>query len=113
MIFVQYAVFFILFLLELFALIAFMYWGFQIDKGMLIKVMFGIGTPVIVALIWGTFIAPKASFPVSVPARMLLQLIIFGLAAMALYYSKKSMLAILFFVVVLITMTLIYLMKLE
>ncbi|MFY0758886.1 YrdB family protein [Metabacillus dongyingensis] len=112
MIFVQYAVLSILFLLELSALMAFMYWGFQIDKGILIKIVFGLGTPVLVAIIWGTFIAPKASLPVSVPVRIFLQLLIFSLAAVALYCSEKSMLATIFFIVVLIDMTLMYLMKL-
>ncbi|USK36533.1 YrdB family protein (plasmid) [Bacillus sp. F19] len=112
MIFFQYAVLAIFFLLELSALMAFMYWGFQIDKEMLIKILFGLGTPILVAIIWGTFIAPKASIPVSVPVRIFLQLIIFGSAAAALYYSEKSTLATIFFIVVLIDMTLMYLMKL-
>lgn len=108
----QYAVVTIFFLLELAALGAFIYWGFNIDKGLLIKVVFGIGTPLLVAIFWGTFIAPKASIPVSVPLRIFLQIIVFGSAVAALYFSEKSMLAIIFLIVVLIEMILMYAMNL-
>lgn len=112
MIIVQYAVVGIFFLLELAMLAAFIYWGFHIDKSMLIKIVLGLGTPVIVAIIWGTFIAPKASMPVSIPLRIFLQIILFGSAAVALYFSEKRMLATIFGIVVMIEMILMYVMKL-
>ncbi len=109
---VQYAVMALFFFLELATLAALMYWGFHMDKEILMKTVLGIGTPILVAIIWGTFIAPKASIPVAVPLRIFLQLIIFGSAVAALYFSEKSMLAIIFGIVVLIEMTLMYTMKL-
>ena len=65
---VQYAIISIFFLLEIAMLVSFMYWGFHLDTSLLVKILFGIGTPILVAIIWGTFIAPKASIPVSVPS---------------------------------------------
>lgn len=112
MIIVQYAVVTIFFFLELAMLAAFMYWGFHVDKGMLIKILLGIGTPILVAIIWGTFIAPKASVPVSLPLRIFLQIILFGSAVVALYFSEKRMLATVFGIVVIIEMILMYAMKL-
>ncbi len=112
MIVVQYAIISIFFLLELAMLAAFVYWGFHIDGGLLIKILFGIGTPILVAIIWGTFIAPKASIPVSVSIRMILQIILFGSAAAALYFSGKGTLAIIFGTVVVIEMILMYLLDL-
>lgn len=109
---VQYAVMALFFFLELATLAALMYWGFHMDKEILMKTVLGIGTPILVAIIWGTFIAPKASIPVAVPLRIFLQLIIFDSAVAALYFSEKSMLAIIFGIVVLIEMTLMYTMKL-
>lgn len=108
MIIFQYMIISIFFLLELAMLGSFMYWGFHLDKGWFIKILFGIGAPIVVAIIWGGFIAPKASIPVSVPIRILLQIILFGSAAVALYFSEKGTLAIIFGTIVLIEMILMY-----
>ena len=108
MLIVQYIVFGLFFLMELCALAVFSYWGFHMNRGWLINSLLGLGTPLLVAIFWGTFIAPKASIPVSVPLRIILQTIIFALAVAALYFSDKSKLAIIFGVVVLIEMILMY-----
>ncbi|MBS4201084.1 YrdB family protein [Bacillus sp. FJAT-49732] len=104
----QYTVFIIFFLMELCALAAFSYWGFQIERGWVVKIFLGIGVPLFVAIFWGTFLAPKASFPVPTYARILLQLLIFTLACVALYVSNKGKLAIIFGTVVVIEMILMY-----
>ena len=102
MIVIQYAIISIFFLLEIAMLVSFMYWGFHLDNRLLIKILLGIGTPIVVAIIWGVFIAPKASIPVTVPIRVFLQIILFGSAAVALYFSEKGTLAIIFGTIVLI-----------
>jgi hypothetical protein len=112
MIVIQYAIISIFFLLEIAMLVSFMYWGFHLDNRLLIKILFGIGTPIVVAIIWGVFIAPKASIPVTVPIRILLQIILFGSAAVALYFSEKGALAIVFGTIVLIEMILMYILNL-
>ncbi|MFJ5771030.1 YrdB family protein [Psychrobacillus sp. NPDC093180] len=108
MIIIQSTVFGLFFLMELCALAAFSYWGFHMNRGWLINSLLGVGTPLLVAIFWGTFIAPKASIPVSIPLRIMLQSIIFALVVAALYFSDKSRLAIIFGVVVLIEMILMY-----
>ena len=108
MLFVQYTVLGIFFLMELCALAAFSYWGFHLNRGWFIKILLGIGAPLLVAIFWGTFIAPKASIPVSIPVRIILQLIIFALAIAALHFSSKSMLAVVFLVVVVVEMIIMY-----
>ncbi len=55
--------------------------GFQTGRRLIVKLILGIGTPLLAALVWGTFIAPRASVPVPTPVWLLLQLVIFGLAA--------------------------------
>lgn len=112
MMIVQYVIISIFFLLELATLASWMYWGFHLDKNLLIKIVLGIGMPLLIAIFWGTFIAPKASIPVSVPLRIILQVIIFGSAATVLYFSDKRMLALIFAVVALVEMILMYSMKL-
>ncbi|WP_313893239.1 YrdB family protein [Psychrobacillus sp.] len=94
--------------MEICALAAFAFWGFHIDRGRFFKILFGIATPLIIAIFWGTFISPKATFPVTVPVRIILQFVIFAFAAAALYFSDKSLLALIFGVVVLIGMILMY-----
>lgn len=104
----KYIVFGLFFAMELCALGAFSYWGFHMNKGWFINTVFGIGTPLLVAIFWGTFIAPKATFAVAIPIRILLQSIVFALATTALFAAGKGKLAIIFGVVVVIEMILMY-----
>lgn len=108
MIIAQYTVYGLFFLMELCALAAFSYWGFHLNYGWFLKLLFGIGTPLLVAIFWGAFIAPKANFPVIIPVRIILQLIVFALATASLYFSGNSKLAVIYGVVVMIGMTLMY-----
>ncbi len=72
------------FLLELCSLAALGYWGFHTDRGTMLKVVLGIGAPLLVAAIWGTFVAPKASVQLPGALREGLALTVFGIAAIAL-----------------------------
>ncbi|WP_088044459.1 YrdB family protein [Bacillus sp. EAC] len=83
------------FLLELCALISLGYWGFHVGSNVYTKFLFGIGSPLLLALLWGTFISPKASFKLPEPYRFILELIIFAVASSALYIADKTILAIL------------------
>ncbi|TXK74484.1 YrdB family protein [Paenibacillus sp. N3.4] len=84
------------FLLELCILASLGYWGFHLDKGMLIKSLAGIGSPLIAAILWGIFVSPKASIPVSPPLQFIIELAIFITAITALYASGKHSLALTF-----------------
>lgn len=112
MIVVQGFILGVFFLLELSALACLGYWGFQTGQGWIFKIALGIGAPLLAAVLWGTFVAPKASIPVSVPVRIMLQLLVFGTAAAALYASGHPKLAAAFIVIVLVVLTLNYTMKL-
>lgn len=81
------------FFLELCALAALAYWGFQIDRGMGLRVIAGIGAPLATAVIWGTFISPKAPLLAPEPWRFLLELVIFSAAAAGLAAADRSTLA--------------------
>lgn len=101
----------IFFLMELCALAAFCLWGFKLDAALWIRIVAGIGSPVVVAIFWGMYVAPKATFPVTLPVRALLQLIVFGLAAAALYGSGYRTAAFIYAAVVIIEMILSYALK--
>ncbi|UUZ83351.1 YrdB family protein [Paenibacillus sp. P26] len=102
----------VFFLLELAALAALGYWGFHTGTGWTFRWSLGVGTPSLVAILWGTFVAPKASIPVSVPVRILLQLAVFGSAAAALYASGYSKLAVIFIATAVVEMALVHSLKL-
>lgn len=100
-----------LLLLELGALGAFGYWGFTVNKALAVKIVLGIGTPLLVAIFWGTFLSPKASIPVNVPIRLILQLVVFSASAAALHSAGQSKLAVIFFVTSVIVLTVVYVFK--
>lgn len=77
------------FLLELAALGALAYWGFATSEGWLMKIMLGVGAPLLGAVIWGVFRVPNDPGPAVVAVPGLVRLIIewglFGLAAAGLF----------------------------
>jgi len=75
------------FLLELCMLAAVGYWGFTTQSGWGIKLMLGIGLPLLIAVIWGLFVAPKAIYPLGGIPHLLLALILLGSGAVALFAS--------------------------
>jgi Protein of unknown function (DUF2568) len=97
------------FLLELCALGALGYWGFKTGSGLIAKIGLGIGAPLVAAVVWGTFVSPQA--PVELPRLivLLLQVLVFGLAAAALVATDHRTLALVFVVIVVVNAILVYL----
>lgn len=81
------------FLLELCILGALGFWGFRTGNGTLMKWVLGLGTPLLAAVVWGTFLSPRATVELSTPPRLLLELVVFGLATLALYNAGQTNLA--------------------
>ena len=94
--------------LELCTLIALGYWGFKTGSRAIAKVSLGIGCPLVAAVVWGVFVAPRA--PVKLPGILflLLQVLVFGSAAVALAATGQRTLALVFAVVVVINAILMY-----
>lgn len=86
------------FLLELCALAAFAWWGYQTGQGTLAKIALAIGAPLVVAVFWGLFIAPRAVFTLSPLWRSLLALVVFGAAFGALLVTGQTALAWIFLI---------------
>jgi hypothetical protein len=82
------------FVLELGALAAIGAWGFAVSGSALARVALGLGLPLLVAALWGAFVAPGAPGPGLVKA--LLQVAVFGAAAAALAATRSSALATVF-----------------
>ncbi len=71
------------FLLELCMLGALGYWGFKTGDSAVTQVLLGLGAPLLAAVVWGLFIAPKATFEVPKAVWVGLQVVLFGAAARA------------------------------
>ena len=78
------------FLLELCMLAAIGYWGFKTNIGWVMKIIFGIGLPVLIAVIWGLFIAPKAIYPLSGVPHLVFALILLSSGAVALFAGGRA-----------------------
>jgi hypothetical protein len=99
------------FLLELGMLVALGYWGFHTGQGAAAQIALGLGAPILVAIFWGIFMAPKAVWPVSAPLHLGLSALIFGLAALALASAGQPALAGVFAVVYVLNQVLLWVWK--
>lgn len=84
------------FLLELGLLAALAAWGF--GHGGVLGVVAGIALPVAAAAVWGLLIAPRAPNRLADPWRLLVEVVLFGLAVVALaaagYVNLAAVLAV-------------------
>src|SRR5215212_7080716 len=98
------------FLLELAMLAALAYWGFT-DHGGAIQWLLGLGAPLLVAVIWGVFMSPKASHPTRDPVRILLELALFGSGVAALFAADRPALAVILAALVALHLTLTFALR--
>ena len=99
------------FLLELCMYVAVGYWGFKSQSIWVLKILFGIGLPVLMAVLWGTFLAPKATRPLSGASFLILELILFSSGAIALFASGKSTLGWVYIIILAVNKILLNVMK--
>ena len=72
------------FILELLVLVALAVWGLSVSNELLIQLALGIAAPAVVIVVWATFVAPRAERRLEDPARLVLEVVIFGSAVLAL-----------------------------
>jgi Protein of unknown function (DUF2568). len=96
------------FLLELCALASLGYWGFHTGAGPWAKFGLGIGAPLLAALVWGTFVSPRAAIPVHGIWHLLLETAVFGAAAAALYAAGHPSLSLAFILIAVTNRVLMY-----
>ncbi len=81
------------FLLELCMLASVSYWGFKTHSGWGMKILFGVGLPILIAMIWGIFMAPRSARRLSGIPFTVMDIILLGSGAVALYASGQINLA--------------------
>jgi hypothetical protein len=99
------------FLLELCMLAAVGYWGFKTQSSWALKVLLGIGVPVLIAVLWGLFVAPKAAYPLQGLSRLALEVVLFGVGAFALFASGKANLGWIYIAVLAMNEALLFVWK--
>ena len=72
------------FALELGALVALGYGGWQMDGPVWLRIAAAIGFPLLAVYVWGRWVAPKASHPIPDPQRLMPEWLVFGGATVAL-----------------------------
>ena len=96
------------FLLELCVLVAVGYWGFKTGSGWFLKILLGIGAPLLIAVIWGMFGAPKSAYHLTGLSLLALEVVVFGSGVVALFAMKNYQLAWSFAVILIINRVLMF-----
>lgn len=97
------------FLLELCVLVSVGYWGFKTGSGWFLKILLGIGVPLLIAVLWGMFAAPKAAYHLHGFMLFAFEVFVFGSGVAALYGTKNYSLAWGFAAIIVINRILMYL----
>jgi hypothetical protein len=71
------------FILELVVLVALAMWGFGASRELIVALILGIGAPAVAIVVWATFVSPKAPQRLSDPARLGLEVVVFGAGVLA------------------------------
>jgi hypothetical protein len=87
------------FLIELLALAAFAWWGAETGGGLLLRLLLGIGAPLVAAVLWGLFASPKARIKRSLPEVIAVKALILLAAMICVDVTGHRTLAIVFGVV--------------
>ncbi len=87
------------------------YWGYHASTTIWIEIVLGSALPVAAAILWGVFMAPKAKIPLRQIPHLLLALVLFGLATIALFVSNQPVVAVVFGILVIVNQTLTYLLR--
>ena len=99
------------FLLEIALIVIFGYWGFKTGSSTLMKIVLGIGAPILFAVVWGAFLAPKSTLRLHEPWLFLLEIFVIGLAAWSLYQTSRTLMPITFVIIYMINKMLLVIWK--
>lgn len=100
------------FLLEVVAVGILAYWGYSVGQSQLLKVGLGIGVALVVVVVWGLLGSPAAPYRLEQPWRLVLETVILGSAALAIYLVERPVLAVLFALVAAVNTGLLYVLDL-
>ncbi|MFI1073306.1 YrdB family protein [Streptomyces puniciscabiei] len=73
------------FLVELAALACLSWWGFAIKHDEVLRILLGVGTPLLAMVLWSLFAAPRARLRPRLPLVLVVKAVVLGGGAAALY----------------------------
>ncbi|MEU2338440.1 YrdB family protein [Streptomyces sp. NPDC013172] len=73
------------FLVELVALACLSWWGFAVSHDEALRILLGVGTPLLAMVLWSLFAAPRARLRPSLPLVLVVKAVVLGGGAAALY----------------------------
>ncbi|GAA0551211.1 hypothetical protein GCM10010172_36820 [Paractinoplanes ferrugineus] len=79
--------------LELCAFAALAYGGWHVPGAVWVRILAAVALPVVAAVVWGRWVAPKASHPIPDPLRLVPEWVVFGGATAALLATGHLVLA--------------------
>jgi hypothetical protein len=88
------------FLLEVAALVAVGMWGYHAGSGTVAKLALAVGLPLLVAVVWGLFAAPRAVFTLPLAGVLAVKALVFAAATAAFWAAGHRLLALVFAIVV-------------
>lgn len=99
------------FVLELCALAAIAYGGWNLPGPAVVRILAAVVLVVLAALVWGRWVAPKASHPLPDPARLIPEWVVFGGATIALIVTGHPVLGVVLAVLAAVNRWLLWVLK--
>ena len=96
------------FILEMLALVALFLLGLSLSDDLPVQLVLAICLPLLAMIVWGLFVAPKASRRLDDPARLAVELVVWFAGVLAFGFAVSWILAILFGLAVLISLVLMF-----
>jgi Protein of unknown function (DUF2568) len=93
------------FLLEIIALLILADWGWHRGEASGTRLLQAIGAPLLAAVVWGLFAAPRAKFTIPLAGQLAVKVLVFGWATWALFDLKLPALGVVFALVVIVNTT--------
>lgn len=97
------------FILELTVLVALFLLGVSLSDEVIVQIVLGIGLPLLAMTVWGLFVAPKSVRRLPDPARLGIELLVFGSGVLAFIVSGYVALGVLLAAAAAISLVLMFL----
>ena len=95
------------FLVEMLVLVLLAVAGFSLDASLAVRLLLGIGLPVVAGILWGVFAAPRARVE-SEPLRFFTKLLVLGAGVVAGFVVLPVVWAVVVAVVIVVNLVLMY-----